>query len=415
MKLLYYGENPYNPTGFGNMNKQLLKYLAQTGIEIICIATSVVAWQLPERNSDYPYEIVPCKEEPGVPLDQRNLKNAYEYLCNGDCDIFFYQGDFGANDDIFTMLLEAREKRPELLSIAYCPLDCDILNPYTFSYLSMVDAPVVYTHHARRVAEKYRPELAGKISVVWPGCEPDVFYPLSQEERRQARKDIFSIEDDSFFLALNVNRNQPRKDLARCMAIWHEFHQHEHWSSLYMHSVKQDIGGNLPLMADTIGVDIESGEILFSPDNFTLQTPCTREELNRIYNAADCFFSVATGEGWGLGTTEAMAAGLPVIVPANTANLDILGEDSERGWGIYTGGDIDHQIWHYGISNNPRDIVHASSALEKLEYVVEYPELARYKADKALQWAREHTWDNQGKIWQDLIKALMAHREVSHD
>ncbi len=407
MKILYYGENPANPTGFGNMSKQILSYLAQAGYEIEVVATSVFAEQLPGQ---YPYSIIPCPLEPEP--DMRNLANIRARLVDGDCDVFFYMGDFGANDDVFLMLGEARAKRPELLSIAYCPLDCDMLNAVSFGYMAVVNVPTVYTLHAARRIAEYRPDLAGKLTVIWPGCEPDVFYPLLAEERFKARKEIFGIEDDTF-IAVNVNRNQIRKDLGRCMAIWHEFYKTHPHSLLYMHSVKNDLGGNLPLMADSLGIGPD--EILFTPDSFSLGNPATREELNRVYNAADLRFSTTTGEGWGLPTTEAMAAGCPVLVPGNTANLDIVGEDEERGTLIKTGGDIDHMIWTYGGAANPRDIVHSADCLRRLEFVYSNRSIIYAKAMRARKWAELHTWDVQGAKWQSLMAALDAFRKARNN
>lgn len=408
MKLLYYGENPTNPTGFGQMSHQILKALAETGHTIEVVATSVVEGQI--DTSSFPYAFFPCP--PGAE-DLRNSPLIEDKLKNDDHDIFFYMGDFGANDDVFVWLGEARTKRPDLLSIAYCPLDCDILIPEAFSYMACVNVPVVYTEHAKRRIEFYRPELKGQISVIYPGCEPDVFYPLSPEDRRAARKDLFSIEDDETFLVVNVNRNQLRKDLARTMVCFHEFHKRHPNSILYLHSVQNDLGGSLPITALTAGLNVtgEGGdrEIMFTPPTFSLGNPFSRADLNRVYNAADLLISTSTGEGWGLATSEAFSAGTPVLVPGNTANLDIVGEDEERGYLIKTGGDIDHLIWLYGKAYNPRDIVHAQDCVDKLEYIYSHREEAYHKAQVAQRWTFEHTWKAQGRKWQQLLTTLEQH------
>lgn len=404
-KILYYGENPLNPTGFGQMSHQILKALAETGWDIEVVATSVVEGQI--DPSTYPYTIFPCP--PGAE-DMRNSPLMKEKLLEGDCDVFFYMGDFGANDDVFVWLGEAREKRPGLLSVAYCPLDCDILIAEAFGYMRCVNIPVVYTEHAKRRIEHYCPDLKGQISVIYPGCEPDVFYPLSPEERRQARKDLFYIEDDDLFLVVNVNRNQLRKDLARTMVCFHEFHKGHPNSMLYLHSVQNDLGGSLPIIALTAGLNVsgEGGdrEIMFTPPSFTLGTPFSRADLNRVYNAADLLISTSTGEGWGLATSEAMAAGTPVLVPGNTANLDIVGEDEERGYLMKTGGDIDHLMWIYGRSSNPRDIVHAQDCIKKLEHIYLHREEAYHKAQVAQRWTIANTWKAQGRKWQQLLATL---------
>src|SRR5258708_20943604 len=98
------------------------------------------------------------------------------------------------------------------------------------------------------------------------GCETDVFYPLSEEERKAARLRLFGEEYKDTFLCINVNRNQQRKDLARCMGAFHLFHQKHPDSALYLHSVMNDAGGHLPTQAVMAGCDVYSrpAEIAFS-------------------------------------------------------------------------------------------------------------------------------------------------------
>ena len=261
-------------------------------------------------------------------------------------------------------------------------------------------------------------------SAIGLGTEPDVFYPLSEEERRAQRKRIFGIEDDTF-IVINVNRNQMRKDLARTMACFHQFHERYPHSLLYLHSVIQDYGGNLSTQATMCGIDIfaSPAEIAFS--GLDLNNPWSRAELNNLYNAADCLVSTSYGEGWGLSTTEAMCAGTPVVVPMNTANFDILGENQERGWGMKTGGDLDHTVYLYEGGGAPHDIVWSESFLDKMIEVYHgtylwstavygtggNPYYARYrnvqdKVEAARAWCLENTWEHKGHAWRQLIEML---------
>jgi glycosyltransferase involved in cell wall biosynthesis len=45
------------------------------------------------------------------------------------------------------------------------------------------------------------------------------------------------------------------------------------------------------------------------------------------------YLSTSLGEGWGLGVTEALAAGLPVAVPRHTSCLEIQNGLEQRGMG----------------------------------------------------------------------------------
>jgi len=229
---------------------------------------------------------------------------------------------------------------------------------------------------------------------------------LRGEERRQYRKTIFNIEDDNF-LALNVNRNQARKDLARTMAYYHQFHVKHPHSLLYMHAQIADYGGNLTLQAKMVGCDIHAqpAEIGFS--TLDLTKPWPTSELNMIYNAADVLVSTSYGEGWGLTTTEALAAELPVLVPGNTANFDIVGEHEERGYLARTGGDLDHTHYLYESGGgSPHDIVHLDSFLEKLSHIYLHRDEAKAKARAGRAWCQHNTWEHRGEEWRKLVQLI---------
>jgi glycosyltransferase involved in cell wall biosynthesis len=420
MKLLYYGESPLNATGFGNVNKHVLAACARVADEVTMVAST---HYYPEYDREkYPYEIVACEDDGARSMqNQRNLANIEKYVKSLDWDVFFYQGDMGANNDVLAWVKEIQEVHPEKNSIFYMPIDGDISLGFAFAPFTWCSAPVVYTNHAKSVVEKYQPNIAKNVSVIWLGCETDVFYPLPEEEKLTARRNIFGEQCMDRFIVLNVNRNQVRKDLARCMGAFHLFHEKHPESSLYMHSVQNDAGGCLPIQAMLVGCDVEKrpGEILFS--NLDLADPPDRETLNKLYNAVDCLVSTSYGEGWGLTTTEAMCAGTPVMVPENTANLDILGgalwaipgyeglsSDRERGWAIKVGGDLDHTSFIYQTGGGPTAHIHAQSFVDNLEYIYEHREEAQEKAARAVQWCQENTWQRRESEWEQLLRIMKS-------
>lgn len=50
----------------------------------------------------------------------------------------------------------------------------------------------------------------------------------------------------------------------------------------------------------------------------------SEEEMRQLYADADCYVTLARGEGWGLGAFEAAAVGIPVICPAYGGFLDFI-------------------------------------------------------------------------------------------
>lgn len=406
MKMLFYGESPLNPTGFGHVNKHLAHAFSQV-MDLTMVAST--HYHESYSRDEYPYEIIGCENVPGPERTlehQRNFDKIAKAIQDQEWDVFCYQGDMGWNNDLLQMVGKIQKDHPEKHSIFYMPIDGDFSMDFAFTPFTWCSVPVVYTEHAKSVIAKYAPNVAEYTSVIWLGCEADTFHPLPPEERRRLKVKFFGEKHADRFLCINVNRNQPRKDLARCMAIFHEFHKTHPDASLYMHSVINDAGGSLTFQAQMVGCDVykSPAEILFSGLN--LAEPWSRETLNELYNAADVLISTAVGEGWGLCTTEAMASGTPVVVPYNTANLDILGPNQERGWGVQTGGDLDHTLFVYQNGNSMASIPHAQSMLDQLEYVYRHREEAAEKARIARVWCEQNTWERREAEWIQLLEMI---------
>lgn len=410
-----------HPTGFGNVNGHLAAAFARE-TELTMVASG--HYEPDYDRGLYPYEIVGCELVAPELRDlahQRNLPVIERYVKAADWDIFVYQGDMGWNNDVLEWVAAIQKEHPEKDSVFYMPVDGDVSLAHGFNVFTWCSAPVVYTEHARSVVERYAPAIAENMSVIGLGCEPDVFYPLSEEERQAARRHFFPEQYRDHFIALNVNRNQPRKDLMRSMAAFHEFHETHPDSMLLFHSVVNDVGGNLIFQAKLLGCNAEIPPVEIAFSDLNLSKPWEREELNRLYNACDVLISTSFGEGWGLTTTEAMAAGLPVVVPANTANLDLLGPqrsrygsfDYERGWGARVGGDVDHTQFIYQNGSSVAHIMHTESFLEAMQYVYEHGEEVKDKAAVARRWAEENSWERREAEWQQLLRLITA-KQLEH-
>jgi glycosyltransferase involved in cell wall biosynthesis len=59
-----------------------------------------------------------------------------------------------------------------------------------------------------------------------------------------------------------------------------------------------------------------------------LEGKFTDTQMAEIYSSSDAIVSASLGEGWGLPSHEGAACGKPIIVPRNSANPDVLGEDA---------------------------------------------------------------------------------------
>lgn len=158
----------------------------------------------------------------------------------------------------------------------------------------------------------------GAATVIPLGVDQNVYKPLDRVESR-LNLGLTSEFSESFIVG-NVNRNQPRKRLdltIRYFAEWVKSTNVED-AFLYLHVAPTgDTGVNVLELMKYYGVI----------DRLLLATPQTwygesEEHMAWTYNAMNMLMSTTQGEGFGLTTLEAMACGVPCIVPRWAALAD---------------------------------------------------------------------------------------------
>lgn len=394
MKILFYGESPVVATGLAQVTRTIVDACQLEGHTVEIVGTNHNGVEYFDKTV-FPYNIVPLIDK----NDAYAVETTVQKIREHDYDVLFVSTDFGRDQFIYKVI---EDNNINTFVIGYYAVDCDVLNAQTFNSLAYCNVKLTYTQHGKRVIEGYRPDFKGMVSAVPLACEPDVFYPLNSDERRKARKEIFRVEDDDTFIVINVNRNQARKNLAKTLQVFHEFHKECPNSLLYMHCQQNDVGGHIPTMARMIGME-PGKDVLFTDERFHVLQGFSREYLNRIYNAADCLLSTSLGEGWGLSTTEAMCARTPVLVPNNTAFTEIVGDN---GYLIKSGGDIDHQLWLYGCTNHPHDVIHADDAIRQLKHINTHRIEAHIRACDGREWCVKHDKSAIMGIWQELFRKV---------
>jgi glycosyltransferase involved in cell wall biosynthesis len=401
MKILCYAEAPIE-TGAGQISKQLLPLLASMGdLEVVPINLNK---DMVIDTVKYPYTFY--RSEPSANIeDQFNLKNAQKHILEDAYDLLFLTGDINRIADCIDSVEQARWQGKEFTTVCLGAIDSAVINAASVKCLWQVDHPVVYSQYAYDQAIKFIPALAKKLKVIQLGCEPDVFYPLTKDEKRQVRDFTFRITDDSTFFVTCFNRNQLRKDLARSMYAFHLFHEKHENSIMYVHARQEDLGGSLTQQAILLGIPLST--IIFTPPGYNEVAGMPRETLNKFYNAGDVCISTSTGEGWGLTTTEAMAAGTPFIGPRNSSFPEILGENEERGYMVQSGGP---NLWMmpYGVMNQPKDLVSVTDMVGTLEHVYNNRQEAYAKAGAARTWTEEHKWSHMNAQWSALLTPIMS-------
>ena len=284
--------------------------------------------------------------------------------------------------------------------IFYYPIDAAPKENWIKKSVSLADIPVVYTQYGYEESVKFDPDLKQKLRVIGHGIDEKVFRPLPQEIVKDFRHKYFMGLADDKFLITNVNRNQPRKDIARTMQIFRLFKNIVPEALLYLHMKKNDVGYNLDEVARIYELIPDKDYIV--PANFDEHDGMSIETVNAIYNASDVVITTSLGEGWGLSMTEAMATKTPVIAPNHTALTEIL---DGRGTLVTAGKSIKDWFVMSGDNERARPLVDVPEYVDKLVGIRNNYAQAQEIADKAYEYLLETwTWDKIGEQWREVFK-----------
>jgi glycosyltransferase involved in cell wall biosynthesis len=175
--------------------------------------------------------------------------------------------------------------------------------------LNALDHVVVWTDFARDVLADGG--YTGPCSVVPLGCDLDVFYP---RDRLESRNLVFpeSTPRDAFVVGV-VGRNQPRKRLDLTLEYFsqwiHDFDVPD--AFLYLHVAPT---GERACDIESLARfhDLHDRVLISVPD---IGHGVATDVMPSIYSTFDVYLTTTQGEGWGLPALEAMACGVPCIVP----------------------------------------------------------------------------------------------------
>lgn len=405
-KVLVLSDSPAGSTGFSTVSMNILKDLHATGqYDILSIGINYDGCGYDREK--FPYEIIPATS--GINERYRDLyggQRCLDELASGQFEILFIIQDMAVIQPMVPQLKKLKDKFGFKI-VMYIPVDSNLDTRPTWAsdVLSIVDYPVAYTEFAKKEIQKSSKHK--DIRVCHHGVDTTEFKPVRDTlDRVKAINDFFhpivpitQEELDKRYVIINVNRNQIRKDYLRSFQIIKRLKDSTDLNPLYLVVAQtKDQGGDIVDIAKQVG--LEYGKDWLSPVGYQAGLTISAKIRNIWYNLADCVFSTTLGEGFGLSSIEGMACGVPVVFPRNTALIEIIGEEEERGLLVCCGGDL----ITYGVydSSLVRPRVSIEDGAECLRSVVESSTTASRK-EKALAWAKEHDWREIGKFWVKLF------------
>jgi glycosyltransferase involved in cell wall biosynthesis len=344
---------------------------------------------------------------------------------------------------------------PNIKVISYFPLDGAPFNDYWIDALELCDLNITYTEFGKnevnQVVQQHGKSDKVKIEAIPHAIDSNIFHLLPADKRNfYANKRGWNRK----FVVFTINRFQPRKNFAsmlRAFALFingykkcecgnyypitdsycdlnlcgeekvvsvqkgcEDVHYYLHceWSNYAMGGNNPNMPENdLPSAMRTAGFTYdqirESVEIL---ENGAYDLgKISLSELNRIYNAADCFVTTTLGEGWGLSNTEALATGTHIIAPRNTALPENTGNHGEL---------VDNCGFMFLPSDNSykRPLVHVPAVVNAID--AEYKRWLKNGKKKvirenAIKHATRFSWDDIVKRFDGLIREAVNEKVES--
>lgn len=415
LKTLLYCDAPTASTGFGTVSRNIFTPLIEDGT----VDANVIGVNYFGHPHSLPFKIWPAQV--GGDQDPYGRGRAVYTMLHDpnyrDVDLFFFlQDHFTLAQDVvwpdnvrrpfLPALVDALDEqrkaghRKDYRVVQYVPIDSETLYPEWIAHLAKIEYPVAYTRFGRRVMASMIPPIEPRLRQIPHGTNPETFFPIPTEERRRVRQELFGCSDNQP-IVLNVNRNQPRKDIPRTMQIFRRVLREYPNAKLYLHMNPFDPMG-FALEPIQQNLRIPRANIMYAPDiapGFSEGVGIPWEKLNLIYNAADVMVTTVRGGGWELPVTEAMCAGCPTVAPAHTSLIELM-EDG-RGLLVEPEEELQTMAWDNNILRPVADVPAMADAVVRL---LGDQKLRDGMREKAYRWARQLGWrEHVVPQWRDLF------------
>jgi glycosyltransferase involved in cell wall biosynthesis len=390
MRVLWISDSPETPSGFGNVTRFVCGGLAARGHHV-----SILGWQTKQAH-----DWNGCRVH-AVGSDPLGSDALYAYLIRHRPDLVIALADvwwlpyFGSPHVRRQMELTGT---PWAL---YFPVDGDtadgLLPPSWVELLRTVDLPIAMSRYGQEVAAR----CGVACEYIPHGVDLGVFAPPADRER--AKEEVGA---EGRFLVLSDSRNQPRKLLPRLLDVFARFAAGRPDALLHLHTDPRDEFARSPTYSYDVRADVRQlgleRQVRFSP-GFTMRAGggLTLEALAGYYRAADVHLSASSGEGFGLPTLQAAAAGAVPLAGAYSASLELV---EGHGGAIAIG---DWSETEFGIRRALIDIDDAAAQLGRLH---DDPGLLRQRSMQSREFALAYDWEQVVSSWDDLLGSLHERR-----
>ena len=386
MHLLWISDSPTAPSGFGNVTRFVCGGLALRGYRV-----SILGWLTRE-----PFEWNGCKVY-ATGYDPMGSDALFAFLVRHRPDAVIALADVWWLPFFTAPHVRRQMELTNTPWVLYFPIDGataeERLPPSWTELLREVDVPVAMSRYGQRIAN----QCGIPCEYIPHGVDLDVFCPPPDREQAKAR-----IGAEGKFLALSDSRNQPRKLLPRLLDVFARFAVGRPDALLHLHTDPDDEFAqseyySYDVRADVRHLGLES-QVRFSP-GFKMKQGggLPLGELAAYYQAADVHLLASSGEGFGLPTLQAAAAGAAPLAGDYSASRELV---EGHGQAIKIAGWSENE---FGVR---RALIDVDDAAEKLARYYNDRELLRGDSARARQFALSYGWSEIVDRWDRLLRSI---------
>ena len=389
MRILWMSDSPTSPSGYGNVTRWMCAGLADRGHDV-----SILGWQ----TKDQPIPWHNCMLYPGS-FSADGLLN---YLRQIQPDVLVIQTDVMWLAYLNYPVIADYLHTASIPWILYYPVDADMgekrLPPSWIRILKTVDLPIAMSRYTRDVTQANGVESA----YIPLGVDTKVFKPPAD---KGLAKQALGYEGK--FVILSDARNQLRKMLPRTLDIFRRFAADKDDVILHLHCDPNDPVAHSSEYAYNLRSDIAflnlTDKVHLTKD-MSISTGLPIEQLANIYQAADVHLLCSWGEGFGLPTLQAAAAGVVPLASDYTASQELVAHHGET---------ISIRHFLRGEFGLRRGLIDIKDAVSKLEKLYQDRELLTSKAHSAHDFALSYDWEDIVPQWEELLQREVTHRKTS--